>query len=560
MASCSLMRTDDTSPIPLTGFKRTHTIRRPARRGDGDPHPQDRAEVLRHHLQPARQGIPDDRRARARDARGPHQVLVDRPGAEDRRVQAGHPGRAAALPRHARGGHRPTRPLSAQRLREGRSAGASVDAAAVEERLQHGHQRAAGRLEDLHSGVHQGRADLDRRFALPPGQRRGEPHRPGVLLQGDRAPADRAQGHEARMAAPRDAHPLDHHRLRRGPQQGDGERHARGGEFPRRAENGADEQGRSLPARLGGGRLPRVAGGRHPQGRALHDPEEHLHQEVVRAAALVLALAMAAPGHASSLQVVTTSADLKSLAEAVGGGRVEAHSLAAPDQDPHAIELKPAQLARLRDAALLVRIGLDHEPWLARVKVDCPVVDASQGVRLLQTETPRLRAERQAHSHAYGNPHYWLDPQNARPMTASILEALSRLSPTDRPYFEANRNAFLLKLDTRMKNWTARLAPLRDTKVVVIHDSWSYFAERFGLAIVAAAEPTPGVPPSPAELAKLFARMREAGVKLVIADPYSNPSLVRQISAQTGARSVTLLPSGDDYLGLFDENAKRLTQ
>jgi len=269
---------------------------------------------------------------------------------------------------------------------------------------------------------------------------------------------------------------------------------------------------------------------------------------------------MAAPGQASSLQVVTTSADLKSLVEAVGGARVEAHSLAAPDQDPHAIELKPAQLARLRDAALLVRIGLDHEPWLARLKVDCPVVDASQGVRLLQTETPRLRAERQAHSHAYGNPHYWLDPQNARPMTASILEALSSLSPAERLRFEANRNAFLLKLDIRMKDWTERLAPLRSTKVVVIHDSWSYFAERFGLAIVAAAEPTPGVPPSPAELAKLFARMREAGVKLLIADPYSNPSLVRQIAAKTGARSVTLLPSGDDYLGLFDENAKRLTQ
>jgi len=278
----------------------------------------------------------------------------------------------------------------------------------------------------------------------------------------------------------------------------------------------------------------------------------------VRAVALVLALAMAAPGQASSLQVVTTSADLKSLVEAVGGGRVEAHSLASPEQDPHTIELKPAQLARLRDAALLVRVGLDHEPWLARVKVDCPVVDASQGVRLLQTETPRLRAERQAHSHAYGNPHYWLDPQNARPLTASILEALSRLSPADRPRFEANRSVFLNKLDSGVERWMATLAPLRGTKVVVIHDSWSYFAERFGLAIVGAAEPTPGVPPSPAELAKLFARMREAGVKLVIADPYSNPSLVRQIAAKTGARSVTLLPSGDDYLGLFEENVKRL--
>jgi ABC-type Zn uptake system ZnuABC Zn-binding protein ZnuA len=269
---------------------------------------------------------------------------------------------------------------------------------------------------------------------------------------------------------------------------------------------------------------------------------------------------MAAPGQASSLQVVTTSADLKSLVEAVGGARVAAHSLAAPEQDPHAIELKPAQLARLRSAALLVRVGLDHEPWLAPLKVDCPVVDASQGVRLLQTETPRLRVERKAHAHAYGNTHYWLDPHNARPITASILEALSRLSPADRPRFEANRNDFLKKLDSGVERWKAALAPLRGTRVVVIHDSWSYFAERFGLAIVAAAEPTPGVPPSAAELAKLFARMREAGVKLVIADPHSNPSLLRQVADKTGARAVTLLPSGEDYLGLFEQNVKRLTQ
>jgi ABC-type Zn uptake system ZnuABC Zn-binding protein ZnuA len=275
-------------------------------------------------------------------------------------------------------------------------------------------------------------------------------------------------------------------------------------------------------------------------------------------AALALVLAFAAwPGQAA-LQVVTTSADLKALVEAVGGERVEVESLAAPEQDPHAIEVKPAQLARLRRAALVVRVGLDHEPWFSRLKTTAPVIDASRGVRLLQTETPRLRAERKAHVHAFGNTHYWLDPQNAPPITASILESLARLSPADRPRFAANRSAFLRKLESKIKEWNAALAPYRGTKVVVIHDTWTYFADRFGLAIVAAAEPTPGVPPSPAELAALFKRMRESGVRLVIADPHSNPSLVRQISERSGARAVTLLPSGSDYIGLFDENVKRL--
>src|SRR4030095_5376920 len=156
---------------------------------------------------------------------------------------------------------------------------------------------------------------------------------------------------------------------------------------------------------------------------------------------LILALALAtAPGHVlaqQKLRVVTTSAGLKSLAETVGAARVDVQSLAAPEQDPHAIELKPAQLARVRSAALLIRVGLDHEPWIAKLRPpeSLIVVDASRGVRLIQTNTPRLRVERRAHVHAYGNTHYWLDPTNAVPITGGIRDALARLSPQDAQFF-----------------------------------------------------------------------------------------------------------------------------
>lgn len=260
------------------------------------------------------------------------------------------------------------------------------------------------------------------------------------------------------------------------------------------------------------------------------------------------------------IRVVTTSADLKALADAVGGDRVEVESLAAPEQDPHAIELKPTQLARLRRADILVRIGLDHEPWLTRVVLTSktPVVDVSKSIRLLQTETPRLRVERRAHVHAFGNTHYWLDPHHARPITAAILAALAGARPGDKAAFEANRDAFLAKLDAKIAEWEAALKPYRGTKVVVVHDSWAYFADRFGLQIVAAAEPHPGIPPSPAELAALFTRMREAGVRILLADPHANPALVRQIAEKSGAKPVMLSPSGTDYLALLDDNVKRL--
>jgi ABC-type Zn uptake system ZnuABC Zn-binding protein ZnuA len=280
--------------------------------------------------------------------------------------------------------------------------------------------------------------------------------------------------------------------------------------------------------------------------------------------AALAALVAAAPDTAFSqekIRVVTTSADLKSLAEAVGGGGVEVESLAAPEQDPHSIEVKPAQLAGVRRADMLVKIGLDHEPWLTRIQLTSKavVVDVSKSIRLLQTETPRLRVERKAHVHAFGNTHYWLDPHNARPITASILAALAALRPAEKVTFEANRDAFLARLDAKIAEWEAALKPYRGTKVVVVHDSWAYFAERFGLQIVAAAEPHPGISPSPAELAALFARMREAGVRILIADPHANPALVRQIAEKSGAKPVTLSPSGTDYLALFDDNVKRLT-
>jgi len=298
---------------------------------------------------------------------------------------------------------------------------------------------------------------------------------------------------------------------------------------------------------------------------------------VLRAVLTALVLMAAAPAWGGGpLPVVTTSTDLQSLVEAVGGEAVRVQSLAPPIHEPHAVEVKPGQLAELKSAALLVRIGLDHEPWLDRIlkTVNDPrfmprgsaVLDASRGVALLETETPRVRSERGVHVHGFGNPHYWLDPENARPITAGIVEALARLAPAERTRFETNRKRFLDSLDGRLAGWLKAVAPYRSTRVVVVHESWPYFCRRFGLTIVAAVEPTPGVPPSPAYLATLTQRMRESGVRILLAEPSSSASLVREVAERSGARAVTLVssvggdPEARDYLSLFDVNIRRLTE
>jgi len=294
---------------------------------------------------------------------------------------------------------------------------------------------------------------------------------------------------------------------------------------------------------------------------------------VLRALALVLLAAAPARG-GGVLDVVATSTDLKALVEAVGGQRVAVDSLAPALHEPHAVDVKPGQLSRLRSAALLVRVGLDHEPWLQRVRaaVNDPRfapggpgdLDVSRGIDLLQAQTPRIKSERGAHLHGFGNPHYWLDPANARPMTRAILEALGRLSPDGREAFTRNRARFLERLDASMARWTDTMSPHRGARVVVYHDSWPYFARRFGLVIVATVEPVPGVPPSPASLAALTTSMKDAGVKLLIVEPSTSHSIASRVAAPSGVRVVTLIPSvgGDpaarDYLELFELNVRRL--
>ena len=296
---------------------------------------------------------------------------------------------------------------------------------------------------------------------------------------------------------------------------------------------------------------------------------------MLRALALVLLAAAPAWG-GSVLDVVTTSTDLKSLVEAVGGARVAVESLAPALHEPHAVDVKPGQLRHLKSAALLVRVGLDHEPWLARVRatVNDPRfapggaadLDVSRNIELLQTETPRLKSDAGAHVHGFGNPHYWLDPANARPITQTILDGLARLAPDGREAFTRNRALFLERLDAGVTRWTSTLAPYRGARVVVFHDSWPYFARRFGLVIVAAVEPAPGVPPSPASLASLTTSMKDGGVRVLIVEPASSASIASRVAASSGARIVTLVPSvgGDpearDYLELFELDVRRLAE
>ena len=284
-------------------------------------------------------------------------------------------------------------------------------------------------------------------------------------------------------------------------------------------------------------------------------------------------LLLAPPGTQAAFPVVTTTADLQSLVEAVGGDRVSVLSLVPPGSDAEEYAPRPQDLDRLRGARMVVRVGLDYDLWLDRLlrQSGNPAllrggpghVDASNAIVLLEVKGGGLSGG--GHSHGSGNPHYWLDPANADIITGNIVEALARLDSANAKYYEKRRIDFLARLEQRIREWQAKLAPLAGRPLLTYHNNWPYLARRFKLNFVGTIEPRPGVAPSPAALAGLIRRMRDEQVSIIVRHPQEPVRDVDFLARKSGARvailaaSVGDLPQARDYFALFDTNVAALT-
>jgi ABC-type Zn uptake system ZnuABC Zn-binding protein ZnuA len=275
------------------------------------------------------------------------------------------------------------------------------------------------------------------------------------------------------------------------------------------------------------------------------------------------------------IRVVTTTTDLRSLTEAVGGDLIEAVSLVPANFDAEEYQPKPQDVLRLKDARLVVRVGLDYDLWFDRLLESAAsrelrrggsgYVDASYGIAPLEVRGVAI-GPGDGHAHGSGNPHYWLDPKNAEFITANIMQGLARIDPANAKTYEANRQAFLVRLSTKLTEWEQRLAPLRSMPLIAYHNSWPYFARRFRLDFADFLEIKPGVPSTPSHLAAIIETMRHRHVRLVVREPHEGERDVAFVAAKAGAAVVVLaasvgaLPGTDDYLALFDTDVEALVK
>ena len=278
--------------------------------------------------------------------------------------------------------------------------------------------------------------------------------------------------------------------------------------------------------------------------------------------------------NAKTIKVVTTTTDLRSITEIIGGNKVSVTAIATGYQNPHFVDPKPSYIINLSNADMFVTVGLDLEigwsPQLLASSRNSKIqkgsegyVDASIGIGLLQVPTSANRGE--GDIHIYGNPHYWLDPLNGKVIARNIANGLERVDPSNKSFYENNLQAFFNNIEVKMRQWEAVMAPFRGTKVIAYHNEWVYFETRFGLKIVDFMEPKPGIPPTPSQLVKVIGEVKANNIKVIITSPYFTTSSADVVAKQTGVKVLTLatstaaFPPIKNYFDLFDYDIAQLT-
>jgi ABC-type Zn uptake system ZnuABC Zn-binding protein ZnuA len=240
---------------------------------------------------------------------------------------------------------------------------------------------------------------------------------------------------------------------------------------------------------------------------------------------------------AGPLRVLTTISTFNSFVTAVGGARVAVTSLVPVGVSPEDYQPTPGDIARLHDAQVLVENGVGLEAWLERT------IDNARNPQLrIVVATGGLPVKG-------NNPHLWMDPVLAKGYVRNIRDALIAADPSGRAAYTAGAAKYDVRLDRLRRDIAAHIAtiPPPSRVVIVFHNAWQYYDDRFGLRTLGVVELSPGQEPNPQYLSHLIALARTNHVRAVFAEPEYSPKLVDTLAESAGISTIENLY--DDSIG-----------
>jgi zinc/manganese transport system substrate-binding protein len=276
---------------------------------------------------------------------------------------------------------------------------------------------------------------------------------------------------------------------------------------------------------------------------------------------LLLATAILPARAQDRLNVVASFSILGDFVRNVGGDRVSVAELVGPDGDAHVYAPTPADAKKIADAKLVVVNGFGLEGWLPRLVQSAGskavIVTATSGIAPL-----RLGSD--------ADPHAWQSVANAKIYVVNIRDALVAAGPADAEVFRTNAGAYLTMLDALDREVRAAVAQIPDArrKVISTHRAFGYFAAAYGIDFVAPLGVSTESEASARDIAAIITQVKQAKIPAVFLENISDPRLIGQIAAETGAKvggtlySDSLTPEKGDaptYIDMVRHNIKALT-
>ncbi len=261
--------------------------------------------------------------------------------------------------------------------------------------------------------------------------------------------------------------------------------------------------------------------------------------------------------------VVGTTEHEALLARQVGGTLIDVRWLVNSEEDPHFVEPNKTLVPMLNKADLLLVNGQDIEVgWLGFLLVDTRngkiirdqenYINLSEDSNILPYAAEELRQTKfytvilgMGLGKTVGNHHYWLDPANEIPMINNIKKALISVDPLNSKTYESNAQGLISRLEEKIKEWDAKMAPFKGKKIISYHRDWTYLAQRHGLNIVGYVEPREMTRPTDADINNLANRALNKSVSAVLLTenqkpPYVNLDAVKGLVSKIHSKMVVL--------------------
>jgi ABC-type Zn uptake system ZnuABC Zn-binding protein ZnuA len=293
-------------------------------------------------------------------------------------------------------------------------------------------------------------------------------------------------------------------------------------------------------------------------------------------ASLAIALVSAAiPASGSAqgrLQVVSSIAPIADLVRNVGGNRIDLVQLVPDGIDSHTFEPRPSDLRAISQADLFVLNGLELEaPTLRMINAN-----AKPGAQVLLLADNTITRDQWIfdfsfpESRGHPNPHLWLNVAHARRYAELIRDQLAQIDPANADYYQANAGQLLARLDQLDQAIFAatQTVPPQNRRLLTYHDSWAYFAPRYGFEVIGAIQPADFAEPRPRDVAAIIDQVRRSGLPAIFGSEVFSSRVLEAIGQQTGARYVDSLRDDDlpgargapehSYIGMMLANMRTM--